>query len=581
MAIVLAMQNKELSAIFSTIADLLEIQGEKAFRVNSYRRTARTLKDLPQDVAELAKSGGLDKLPGVGTGTVAKIEEYLTDGVVSLHAELVEAMPPGLPDLLDIPGMGPKKVALAWKTLDVTNVADLKHVIASGQLATLKGLGQKSVAQIAAGIAFSEQSAGRTPLGMAEPLAAELVKLMQAVDGVRRVEIAGSLRRGCETIGDFDLLCESDEGEAVIQAFTHLPQAVRVLAAGSTKGSILVECRNGESMQVDCRVVPAASFGAAWQYFTGCKEHNVRLRERAVKKKWKLNEWGLFDGETILAGEDEAGVYEKLGLPLIPPELREDRGEFDATVAAELVTLEDIRGDLHLHTDASDGTTDPETLARAAAGLGYEYIAITDHSKSSVIANGLSIDKMWWHIEKLRRLNEQLDTITVLIGTECDILSDGSLDYPDKLLAACDFVVASVHSALRQDRDRATARVLAAMESPLVSAIGHPTGRLIARREPMDLDMAAVIAKAAETGTALELNAAWQRLDLKDAHVRMAREAGVKISIATDAHSLAQLDQMRYGITTARRGGLPAMDVINTMPLPSLRTWIAKKRKAS
>jgi DNA polymerase (family 10) len=574
------MQNKELAAIFSTIADLLEIQGEKAFRVNSYRRTARTLKDLTQDVAELAATGGLADLPGIGKGTVAKIAEYLADGAISLHSELIEAMPPGLPDLLDIPGMGPKKVALAWKSLGVCNAADLKRVIASGELATLKGLGEKSVAQIAAGIAFAEQSAGRTPLGMAEPLAAELVKLMQAVAGVRRVEIAGSLRRGCETVGDLDLLCESDEGESVIQAFAHLPQAVRVLAAGATKGSILVECRDGRPMQVDCRVVPAVSFGAAWQYFTGSKEHNVRLRARAVKKKWKLSEWGLFDGDTILAGADEAGVYETLGLPLIPPELREDRGEFDADDAGGLITLDDIRGDLHVHTDASDGTTDPEALARAAAGLGFEYIAVTDHSKSSVIADGLSIDKMWRHIETLRRLNERLDTITVLIGTECDILSDGSLDYPDKLLAACDFVVASVHSAMRQDRARVTARILAAMESPFVSAIGHPTGRLIARREPMDLDMAAVIAKAAETDTALELNAAWQRLDLRDAHVRMAREAGVMISIATDAHSIAQLDQMRYGITTARRGGLRPESVINTLPLPTLRKWIAKKRKA-
>ncbi len=334
-------------------------------------------------------------------------------------------------------------------------------------------------------------------------------------------------------------------------------------------------------MQVDCRVVPAASFGSAWQYFTGSKEHNVRLRERAAKKKWKLSEWGLFDdGDNILAGPDEAGVYEKLGLPLIPPELREDRGEFDDADVGGLIRLEDIRGDLHLHTDASDGTTNAEALAVAAADLGYEYIAVTDHSKSSAIADGLSIDKMWWHIEKLRRLNERLDTITVLIGTECDILTDGSLDYPDKLLAACDFVVASVHSAMRQDRDRVTARVLAAMDNPLVSAIGHPTGRLIARREPMDLDMAAVIEKAAETGTALELNAAWQRLDLRAAHVRMAREAGVMVSIATDAHSIAQLDQMRYGVTTARRGGLQPVSAINTLPLPALRQWIAKKRKA-
>ncbi len=572
------MKSRELYAIFEQMADLMEIQGEQSFRVNSYRRAARTMKELTADIDELAKSGGIVDLPGIGKGMAGKIEEYLASGKIAAHQELLQAVPPGLPALLEVPGLGPKKVALAWKELDVVDASTLKAAIDSGKLAKLKGLGEKSVQLIAEGLSFSEKSTGRTPLGLAMPLADELVAAMRAVKGVRRAEYCGSLRRGAETIGDVDILCESDDGAAVVKAFTSLPQSKKVLASGTTKGSILVERRDGVEVQADCRVVPKASFGAALQYFTGSKEHNVRLREMAVKRKWKLNEWGLFDGDTPLAGEDEADIYKKLGLPYIPPEQREDRGEFDPNAMESLITLDDIRGDLHMHTDASDGTCDARTMATAAQQRGYEYIAVTDHSKSSAIANGLSIDRMWKQIERIRELNKSLKAITVLVGCECDILSDGKLDYPDQVLAACDFVVASVHSALRQDRKKVTSRVLKAMENPFVTLLGHPTGRLINKREAMDLDISAVIAKAVETGTALELNAAWQRLDLCDLHVRQARDAGVMLCIDTDSHSTAQLEQMRFGILTARRGWLRKQDVLNTRPLPDLRKWIQKKR---
>lgn len=572
------MKSRELYAIFEQMADLMEIQGEQSFRVNSYRRAARTMKELTADIDELAKSGGIVDLPGIGKGMAGKIEEYLTSGKIAAHQEQLQAVPPGLPALLKVPGLGPKKVALAWKELGVVDVTTLKAAIDSGKLAKLKGLGEKSVQQISEGLSFSEKSTGRTPLGLAMPLAEELVTAMRAIKGVRRAEYCGSLRRGAETIGDVDILCESDDGAAVVKAFTSLPQAKKVLASGTTKGSILVERRDGLEVQADCRVVPKASFGAALQYFTGSKEHNVRLREMAVKRKWKLNEWGLFDGDKPLAGEDEADIYKKLGLPCVPPEQREDRGEFEPNATEALITLDDIRGDLHMHTDASDGTCDARTMATAAQERGYEYIAVTDHSKSSAIANGLSIDRMWKQIERIRELNKSLKAITVLVGCECDILSDGKLDYPDQVLAACDFVVASVHSALRQDRKKVTSRVLKAMENPFVTLLGHPTGRLINKREAMDLDMNAVIAKAVETGTALELNAAWQRLDLCDLHVRQARDAGVMLCIDTDSHSTAQLDQMRFGILTARRGWLRKQDVLNTRPLPDLRKWIQKKR---
>lgn len=573
------MKSRELYAIFEQMADLMEIQGEQSFRVNSYRRAARTMKELTADIDELAKSGGIVDLPGIGKGMAGKIEEYLASGKIAAHQELLQAVPPGLPALLEVPGLGPKKVALAWKELGVVDATTLKAAIDSGKLAKLKGLGEKSVQQISEGLSFSEKSTGRTPLGLAMPLAEELVTAMRAIKGVRRAEYCGSLRRGAETIGDVDILCESDDGAAVVKAFTSLPQAKKVLASGTTKGSILVERRDGVEVQADCRVVPKASFGAALQYFTGSKEHNVRLREMAVKRKWKLNEWGLFEGDKPLAGENETDIYKKLGLPFIPPEQREDRGEFEPDALTALITLDDIRGDLHMHTDASDGTCDARTMATAAQERGYEYIAVTDHSKSSAIANGLSIDRMWKQIERIRELNKSLKAITVLVGCECDILSDGKLDYPDQVLAACDFVVASVHSALRQDRKKITSRVLKAMENPFVTLLGHPTGRLINKREAMDLDMSAVIAKAVETGTALELNAAWQRLDLCDLHVRQARDAGVMLCIDTDSHSTAQLEQMRFGILTARRGWLRKQDVLNTRPLPDLRKWIQKKRE--
>lgn len=572
------MKSRELEAIFSRMADLIEIQGGDAFRSGSYRRAARTLKDLTIDVDVLQKDAKLADLPGIGKSMLSKIEEYLASGKVAAHEELLSAVPEGLPALLNIPGLGPKKIALAWKELGVTSLADLKAVIADGRLAQLKGLGEKSVQQISEGIEFSETATGRTPLGLAWPLAEELVAAMKKVKGVKRVEFCGSLRRGAETIGDLDLLCEAADGAAVVKAFTSLPQAKKVLASGKTKGAILVERRDGVQVQADCRVVPKESFGAALQYFTGSKEHNVRLREMAVKKKWKLNEWGLFDGEKQIAGEEEAAIYKKLGVPCPPPEQREDRGELEPGALEPLIALKDIRGDLHMHTIASDGTVDAETMAQAAKERGYEYIAITDHSKSSAVANGLSIDRMWRQIEKLRKLNDKHDSITILVGCECDILADGKLDYPDNVLAACDIVIASVHSALRQDRKKITNRVLSAMENPLVTLLGHPTGRLINKREAMDLDMEAVIKKAAETNTILELNASWQRLDLNDRHARMAKGAGVMLCIDTDSHSTAQLDQMKFGVLTARRGWLRAKDVLNTLPLPSLRKQMRRKR---
>lgn len=572
------MANAELVRAFERIADLLEIDGADGFRINSYRRAARTLKDADEDAAVLAKEGRLQELPGVGKGTAQRIQQFLDTGHIDVLDELEAKFPPGLPALLDIPGMGPKKVALVHSELGVKNLDDLKKVIASGELEKLPGLGATSVKKIAEGIAFLEKSGGRTPLGIALPIAEAFVERVRALRGVKQAELAGSLRRGVETIGDIDIVCEAADGEKIIKQFVAFEGVKRVLASGATKGSVTVEIEAGKELQIDLRVVESDSYGAALQYFTGSKEHNVRLRERAIAKKWRLNEYGLFDGERSIAGKREADIYNKLGLSYLPPELREDRGELELKESPELVTLDDIRGDLHVHTVASDGRCTIEEMAAAAKARGYEYIAICDHSKSSTIANGLSVERMKAHMEAIRKVAAKTKGIAILVGCECDILSDGSMDYPDEILAECDWVVASIHSALGSTKHSPTQRTLAAIANPYISAIGHPTGRLLNKRAPMELDMAAVVEAAAKNGTILEINASWQRLDLKDVHVRMALAGGVTLAINTDAHHTEQLAQMRFGVITARRGGATKSDIVNCLSLAALRKRIKRKR---
>lgn len=576
------MINAELSGLFERIANLLEIDGADRFRVNSYRRVSRSLKNATEDVADLVAENRVTDLPGVGKSAADKIKQLIETGHIDVLDELEAKLPQGLPDLLDIPGMGPKKVAQVYHDLQVECVADLKHVIADGRLAQLPGLGAASVKKIAEGIAFLESSGGRTALGEALPVAETLMNWIQSMEGVGRAEIAGSLRRGEETIGDVDILCETDDGEKIITAFTSLDVVKRVLASGETKGSVTVALTDKRELQVDLRAVKSEAFGAAWQYFTGSKEHNVRLRERAVRKGWRLNEYGLYDGERRIAGETEESIYEKLGLSWIPPELREDRGEFDGEVGGQdLVTVADIRGDLHMHTIASDGKNTIAEMAEAAKQRGYQYIAICDHSKSSTIANGLSIQRMTEHIHAIREANENIEQFEILVGCECDILPDGSMDYPDDLLAQCDFVVGSIHLAMGSGGSKKlspTERTLAAMENRYVSLIGHPTGRLINRRAPMEIDISAVVKAAARTRTMLEINSSWKRLDLKDAHARQALDAGVTLSINTDAHHTDGFNAIRYGVTTARRAGATKGDILNCCTLAKLRKKIAAKR---
>ncbi|MHC4229776.1 MAG: DNA polymerase/3'-5' exonuclease PolX [Planctomycetota bacterium] len=578
------MKNKIIIALFDQMADIMEILGEDRFRINSYRKVARVVGDIPTDIENLLAAGQLAKMPGIGKSSLAKIEEFARTGAIAAHQELLARIPPELPELLTIPGVGPKGVKAVYDQLNVTSIAKLKAAIEDGSVAGLAGFGDKKAATIARGIAFLEKSTGRIRIDQALG-AAELVRgFLLDVSGMLRIRTAGSLRRRAETIGDVDILVANHAGKEaggrIIQAFTDAVFVSEVLASGPTKGSAIIET-GGIGIHVDVRVVPEESFGAAAQYFTGSKEHNVRLREIAVKAKLKLNEYGLFKADKMIAGPVEEEIYQKLGLDYVSPLLREDRGEVQAAKEhslPELIQLGDVKGDLHMHTIASDGICDVSELAEATKKLGYEYICITDHSKSSVIANGLSAKQLAQQIKQIRKLNEKVKGITILAGSEVDILANGKMDFDDELLAELDFVIASVHSGLASPREKVTTRTLKAMDSPYVNCIGHPTGRLIGQREAMDLDMAAVIKHAAETNTALEINANPWRLDLKDIHCRMAIEAGIRLVIGTDAHSTDGLGLMGLGVATAARGWATKADVLNTLSPAKVKSWARSRR---
>ena len=574
------MKNAELSALFEQMADVMEILGEDRFRINSYKKVSRVIAELPADVEDMLTSGVLAKLPGIGKSSLAKIEEFVKTGTITAYKELLKKIPSTLLELLTIPGMGPKGVKSVYEQLNVTSIAELKKAIESGSLAELSGFGEKKAAAIAKGITFLETSTGRIRLDQALEAAEMVTRLLDNYDENLTIQTAGSLRRRAETIGDVDILVASEKGEKIINAFTNAAFVQEILAAGPTKGSAIIQTQT-TPVHVDVRVVPEKSFGAAAQYFTGSKEHNVRLREIAVKKKLKLNEYGLFKGDKMIAGRTEQEIYHRLGLDYIEPVLREDRGEIRAAKnhsLPELIQFEDIKGDFHMHTTASDGSCEIAELVETAKDLGYKFICITDHSKSSAIANGLTAKRLAKQIKEIRKINEKVKGITILAGTEMDILADGSLDFDNKLLAELDFVLASIHSGLASPRQKVTMRTLKAMDNPYVNCVAHPTGRLIGQREAMDLDIAAVIEHAAQTHTALEVNANPMRLDLKDTHCKMAIEAGVKLVIGTDSHSTGQLGLMGFGVATAGRGWVTKADVLNTFSLTKIKSFVKTKR---
>lgn len=579
------MDNVAVSTIFSQMADVMEILGEDRFRINSYRTVARILSELPADVATLFDSGELAETPGIGKSSLAKIEEFVKTGEIQAHRDLLARIPASLLELLNIPGVGPKTVKAFYHDLHIRSLDDLRKALDDELVETLPGFGPKKAEAIRKGIEFVEKATGRIRLDQAMLAAGIVADFLKQLPGVDRVQPAGSLRRRAETVGDVDILVCGDAAsgqtaEQILNTFANAPFVERVLGAGGTKASILLRTQ-ASPVQVDVRVVPAESFGAAAQYFTGSKAHNIRLREIAVKAGFKLNEYGLFKDEERIAGTTEDEIYAKLGLEYVPPVLREDRGEVEAArdhALPKLVALEDIRGDFHSHTNATDGAATIEEMAQAAKSLGYEFLCITDHSQSTVIANGQSPERLARQIEEIRRINARLKGITILAGAEVDILAEGRLDFENELLADLDWVVASIHSALGGPRERVTLRTLKAMDNPYVSCIGHPTGRVIGHRDAMDLDMPAVIEHAAQTGTALEVNCDPSRLDLKDVHCRMAVEAGVKLALGTDAHYPGSLSFIAFGVATAGRGWATKASVLNALPPAKLRAWIASKR---
>jgi DNA polymerase (family 10) len=588
--------NHELSDLFRTFAAIMEIKGESAFKAIAFSKVSRILKDMTFDVKKLVEENKLKEVEGLGASSCRIIKEYVETGRSTDFEEVAAAVPPGLLPLLEIPGMGPKTIALLWKERGVTSLEDLVKAIDSGALAGLKGIGQKKIDSIKQGIAMRSQAARRMGIVDALPIAQSLVERLRAMKQVKQAEVAGSLRRRRETIGDLDLICALKDpaaGPLISAEFVKFPEVERVLGQGATKASVIT----AGGLQVDLRIVPAENFGAALLYFTGSKDHNVKLRSRAQTMGLTLNEWGLYKVDEYekaakktaeapsiapVASQSEADVYKKLGLPYIEPELRESRGEIEAALVhklPKLICLSDIRGDLHMHTTASDGTASIEQMAEAAAALGYQYIAITDHSKSQVIARGLTADRLLKHVREIHRVSDRLKGITLLAGCEVDILADGTLDFEDDVLAELDIVVASPHIALKQDAIKATDRLLRAMENRYVNVIGHPTGRLIGQREGLPLDFEKIFTRAAATGTALEINAGYPRLDLNDIHSRAAIESGCMLAIDTDAHSIEGLSELPFGIDVARRAWVEPRSVVNCMALDELRGFVAKKRK--
>ncbi|RKY84971.1 DNA polymerase/3'-5' exonuclease PolX [candidate division KSB1 bacterium] len=567
------MKNHIIADMFEKMAAVLEFKGEMPFKVNAYRKASRVIGDLQVDIEQIWRQGRLEDIPGIGSGLAKKIDEFLRTGRMTKYEEVMADVPPGLIELLEIQNLGPKTLALAHEKLQVNNLEDLKRVLADGSLARLPGMGAKKAENIIKGIELYERAKGRISLGIAVPLVEEIITQLQERTSVKRISPAGSLRRMRETVGDIDILVETEKGAEIIAEFVHLPQVTRVLAAGDTKGSIIVE---GE-IQVDLRAVRPESYGSALQYFTGSKAHNIHLREIAKKRGLKISEYGIFCGKKQLGGSKEEEIYENLDLVWIPPEIREDRGEIER--AAEhnlpnLVSLEDIAGDLHVHSNYSDASISIEEIARKAKELGYSYIAICDHSQSAKYARGVEVERSKHKWQEIKQLNTKISGITILSGTEVDILADGTLDYPDEILAQMDIVVAAIHSGFKQ---RVTERLIAAMQNPYVNIIAHPTGRLISKREGYEVDLDAVLRVAAQTGTALEINAYYDRLDLSDVNARRAADMGIKLAINTDAHLLEHFRMMRLGVGVARRAWLEPKDVLNTWPLEKIRQFCQQK----
>jgi len=567
---VMQVENSDIAELLEEMADLLEIDGANPFRVRAYRNAARTLLDIGKDVREMIEAGeDLTKLPGIGKDLAQKIQEIVETGTFSDLEEMRKKVPRELTELLDIAGLGPKRVGALYRTLGITNSEQLLKACKEGKVSQLPGFGKKTEAKILEALQTKFTTTQRFLIAEAAPYAEALKSYLLEADGVKQVVVAGSYRRRKETVGDLDILVTADPESNPVDYFVRFPRVRDILAKGSTKASIVL--KNG--MQVDMRVVEEESFGACLHYFTGSKAHNIAIRKIAQKMGLKINEYGIFRGEERIAGEEEGSVFEILGLDYIQPELREDRGEVEAAAAGklpDLITLEDLKGDLHVHTSYTDGNATIKAMAEEAKALGLKYIAIADHSRRLRIANGLDSSNLLKQVEEIDKLNSEIKGFTILKAIEVDILEDGSLDLPDDVLKRLDLVVGAVHSKFNLSKEKQTARILRAMENPHLSILAHPTGRILLKRDPYDLDVDAVINMARETGVVLELNANPYRLDLNDVYCRQAKEAGVKIAINTDAHSPAEFLNLFWGIGQARRGWLEPKDVLNTLPVKKM-----------
>jgi DNA polymerase (family 10) len=565
-----AIHNSQISDLLNHLADLLEIEEANPFRVRAYRNAARTINDLPHDVASMLAAGAdLSELPGIGEDLAGKIREIVETGHLPLLDSVEKRTPKALAELVALPGLGPKRVKALHEALAIDTLEDLARAARAGKIRALPGFGAATEQKILQEIQRRAERQKRPMLAAAERLAEPLLDYLKAAKGVRRAIIAGSYRRRRETVGDIDILVTCARGSPVIDHFVAYEDVDDVLAKGDTRSTVVL--RGG--LQVDLQVVPDMSYGAALHYFTGSKAHNIAVRTMAVRKGLKLNEYGIFRGDTRIAGRSEEEIFAQVGLPYIPPELRENRGEIEAALKGklpELVTVQDIRGDLHVHSTASDGQNTIREMTETAAKRGYAYLAIADHTHHTRIAHGLDAKRLLAQIREIDRLNGQISGITILKSAEVDILEDGSLDLPDTVLRELDLTVCAVHSNFGLSSEKQTGRIIRAMDNLYFNILAHPTGRLINQREPYAVDLEAVMQAARDRGCFLEINGHPERLDLDDLHAKRAKELGVKLALSTDAHSIHNLDFMRFGVGQARRGWIEARDVLNTRPWKEL-----------
>jgi len=564
-----SLTNQEIAEILNHISQILDIQGENPFKIRAYVKASQTIANLTDQLASLEEKGKIPKLPGIGEGIAKKISELIQTGKLQYYEDLKKSEYAPLTEFLKIPGMGPKHAKLVHDKLGIKSVEALRKAAEKGKLRTLPGLGEKAERNILQGLQQVQKYKERFPLAFIYPRAQAILEEMKKVKEVQQITLAGSLRRMRETIADVDILVASDHAEKVMNALVHLPQTVKVVAKGHTKSSIVTK----DSIPVDLRVVVSESFGAASHYFTGSKAHNIRIRSLGADQGLKINEYGVFKKEKSIAGKTEEEIFKSVNLPYIPPELREDQGEIEAAQKGKLPCLvepEHIKGDLHIHTNWSDGNSSIEEMAQAAKRRNYHYIAICDHSVSMGIAHGLNQQRLQKQIKAIEEINRAFKGFKILSGLEVDIKPDGELDLDDEILQRLDIVVAAVHSKFSQSKDEMTLRIIQAIENPNVHIIAHPTGRIIGKREPYALDLDKVMDACRANGKILELNAYPERLDLSDIHCRKAKEKGVKLAISTDAHMDRHLDWMKFGLATARRGWIEPEDVINTLPLSKL-----------